>query len=51
MTGVKHESDFEITKDIPYLACLGELWGVGSEDFAENWSRYNGTILYNKMWL
>ena len=44
MTGAKHESDFKITKDTPYLTLMGELWGVCCEDFAENLSRYNGTI-------
>ena len=24
----------------------GELWGVCSGDFGENWPRYNGTALY-----
>ena len=26
MTGAKHKSDFEITKDSPYLALAGEIW-------------------------
>ena len=30
----------------PYLALTGELWGVFSEYFLENWPRYNGTALY-----
>ena len=29
-----------------FLALTGELWGVFSEDFGENLSRYNGTALY-----
>ena len=46
MTGAKHKSDSEIEKNTPYLTVMGELWGVCCEDFAENWSHYNGTILY-----
>ena len=30
----------------PYLALAGELWGVFSDDFGENWPRYNDTALY-----
>ena len=44
MTGAKHKSEVKITKDIPYLTIMGELWGVCCEDFAENWSRYNDTV-------
>ena len=46
MAMAEHGSDFAFTKDTPYLALTGELWGVFCEDFEENWSRYNGTILY-----
>ena len=49
MIEAKYKSDSEITKDTPYLAFTGELWGVCSEDFAENWSHYNGTIPYISM--
>ena len=28
MTAVEHKSDFELTKDTPYLTLAGELWGV-----------------------
>ena len=38
MATTEHKSDFELTKDTPYLALTGELWGV--------WSRYNDTALY-----
>ena len=33
-------------KDTPYLALMGELWGVFCEDFGEYWPQYNGTTLY-----
>ena len=46
VTGAKHKSDFEITKDTPYRALTRELWGVHWEDFVENWSCFNGTVLY-----
>ena len=36
----------EPTKDIPYLALTGELWGAFREYFWKNWPRYNGTALY-----
>ena len=45
MTAVEHKSDFDVTKDTPYLALTGELWGVCCEDLGENWSSYNGTAL------
>ena len=31
---------------MPYHALIGELWDVYYEDFWENWSCYNGTVLY-----
>ena len=36
------------TKDIPYLALTGELWGIFCEYLWENLPRYNGTALYVK---
>ena len=33
MTKTEHESDFKLTKDTPYFAHMGELWGVYCEDF------------------
>ena len=39
-------SDIRITRNIPYLALTGELWGVYCEDFCENWPRYNGNAFY-----
>ena len=40
------QSDAGSTKDTPYLALTGELWGVFCEYLWENWPRYNGTALY-----
>ena len=42
----EYKSDFVATKDTPYLALTGELWGVFCEDFVENWLCYNSTALY-----
>ena len=42
----EYESDAGSTKDTPYLALMGELWGVFCGYFWENWPRYNGTALY-----
>ena len=36
VTEVQYKSEFESTKDTPYLALMGELWGVFCEDFREN---------------
>ena len=36
----------ELSKDTPYLALMGQLWGPFCEDLRENWLRYNGTTLY-----
>ena len=46
MTKAKHDTDFELTLDTPYLALTGKVWGVYREYFGENWPRYNGTALY-----
>ena len=35
------------TKDTPYLALTGNIWGVFCKDLGENWPRYNSTALYN----
>ena len=45
MTVAEGESDIRITRDTPYFALTGELWGVNCEDFGENEPRYNGTAL------
>ena len=37
----------DLTKDTPYFALAGELWGVFCNDFGENFPRYNGIALYN----
>ena len=48
LTEAEYESKFKFqnTKNTPYLAPMGELWGVSCEDFGENWLHYNGTTLY-----
>ena len=46
MAAVEHKSDIELTKHTPYLALMGELWGVFCEDLGENWPHCNGTALY-----
>ena len=46
MTGAELKSDFKLTTGTPYLALMGELWGVYCEDFVESWPRNNGTALY-----
>ena len=32
ITAAKHQSDFELTKDTPYLTLTGEIWGVYCEN-------------------
>ena len=32
----EYKTEFETTKDIPYLALMGELWDVFGENFGEN---------------
>ena len=44
-TQAAYQSDAGFTKDAPYLTLTGELWGVFSEYFLENWPRYNETAL------
>ena len=46
MAMAERKSNIRLTKDTPYLALTGELWGVICEDFGENWTRYNGTTLH-----
>ena len=46
MAIAERKSNIRLTKDNPYLALTGELWGVFCEDFEENWPRFNGTALY-----
>ena len=43
LTGAEDECKFESTKDTPYLALTGELWGVVCDNLGENRPRYNGT--------
>ena len=42
----EYQSHAGTTKDTPYLARTGELWGVFCEYLWENQPRYNGTALY-----
>ena len=46
MAEAEYKSEFEHTKDTPYLALTGELWSVFCGDFEENWQRYNTHTLY-----
>ena len=49
ITVAESESDFRITTDMtdtPYLALMGEQWGVFCEDFGENWPHYKNTAMY-----
>ena len=41
-TQAEYQSDAGSTKDAPYLALTGEIWGVFCEYFRENGPRYNG---------
>ena len=45
MAEVKYTSEVRFTKDTPYLALTGELWGVFCEDLGENLPRYNSTVV------
>ena len=46
MTEAKHNTDFELTLDTPYLTLTGEIWGIYRDYVEENWPRDNGTALY-----
>ena len=46
MTNVGYRSDFELTKDTPYLALTVELWSVFCEYFGEKLPCYEGSLLY-----
>ena len=46
MTKGEHKSSISLTKDTPYLALTGELWGDYCENFGESWMRYNGIVLH-----
>ena len=47
-TEAEYQSGAGSTKDTPYLALTGDLWGVFCEYLWKNWPRYNGTALYVK---
>ena len=40
-TEAEYQSGAEPTKDNPYLALMGEVWGIFCEYFWENWQYYN----------
>ena len=46
VTEAEYKWEFVLTKDTPYVALMGELWGVYCEDFGENGPQYNGITLY-----
>ena len=46
MMMAEKKSDFRLTKYTPYIALVGELWGVYCDDLGGNWPRYNGITLY-----
>ena len=46
-TEAEHQSYAGSTKNTPYLALTGNLWGVFCEYLRENWSCYNSTTLYS----
>ena len=46
VTGAEYECKFEPTKDTPYLALTGELWGVFCDNFGENRPCHTSTALY-----
>ena len=45
-TAAEHKSDFQLTKDTPYLALRDEIRGVYCENFGEKWHHYISTTLY-----
>ena len=47
MTHALQEYDFVLTKDTPYLALTGDLWGVCWDDFRENLPHYNGAAMFS----
>ena len=44
-TMTEHKSNIKLSKNTPYLAIMGELWGVFCEYFGVNWPQYSGTAL------
>ena len=42
----EYKSGFKYTEGTPYVALMGELWGVFCGDFGESWPRYNRIVLY-----
>ena len=50
VTDAEHKSDIKLTKDIPYLALMGELWGVYCDDLGDNWPRCISIKLWYVYW-
>ena len=46
MSTAEHKSDFWRSKDTPYFALMGELWGAICDSFGGNWPHYNGITQY-----
>ena len=46
IVGRKSIRGWKLTRDTPHLALWGEVCGVFYEYLAENWPRYNGTVLH-----
>ena len=47
--GTEHRSEFVLTINTPYLAPMGELWGVYCEDLGGKWPYHNCTVLYMRI--
>ena len=46
LTVAKNKSAFELTKENPYLALMGELQGAFCKDLGKKRPCYNGIVLY-----
>ena len=46
MAKTESQSDFELTKDTPYLTLTGELWGVSYDYLGNVLQRYKRAALY-----
>ena len=44
-TEAEYQSESEPTKDTPYFALMGELWGVFCKYVGEIWPCYNSSTL------
>ena len=50
MTAAEHKSDFDLTKDTPYLALMGELWHIYCEDVDQIHHGTTLTALFSSLW-